>query len=104
MPPREIGWGRWISALTAYDNGIQKGTTTPTAANVSVDTLEVGGRGGIGSFAGSLAEQVLLSTAASTALQAQVEGYLAQKFALQGNLDGAHAHKIAPPAVALATY
>ena len=85
--------------ITLYVNGTSymSGTTT---GNFSWTTLLIGRRsygGNNENFAGKFGEFIIFNSAVSTSQRQQVEGYLAWKWGLVGNLPSTHAYKKISP-------
>lgn len=84
------------SNATPYVNG--------TAQNTKVGTMgtTTGGRLGDGvsqCWDGPLAELVVVNSGVSTTVRQQIEGYLAWKWGLEGNLPNDHPYKNSPPTI-----
>jgi hypothetical protein len=81
-----------------FANGSSQGSST-NAGNIS--TMAGGGRFGnvVGQslYGGNLAEMVFITGNVSAADRERMEGYLAHKWGLAGNLPTAHPHKNTPP-------
>jgi hypothetical protein len=85
---------------TAYVNGSQTATTSNASAFTNSTGLVIGARmitNSISNFLnGVIGEVILYNRPLSTSERQQVEGYLAWKWGLQGNLPTAHPYKNSP--------
>jgi hypothetical protein len=84
------------------DTALKNNTATlaPASTKDPRYNLQIGayGQNG-GALTGGVAEVLITSNAVSTALREKIEGYLAWKWGLQGNLPGAHTYYTAAPTV-----
>jgi hypothetical protein len=78
-----------------YLNGIQLFSTATNT--VSWRPAPLLGSGGVFTFNGYIAEWILYGELKSTLDRQKVEGYLAHKWGLTGNLDASHPYKLTPP-------
>ena len=83
-----------------FRNGSSVVTASP-GANALQRYCSIGGRyhDGLRNYNGDISEIVVLSSATATADRQIVEGYLAWKWGLQGNLPANHPYKNAAPAI-----
>ena len=83
------------SSATAYLNGTSVGSASRgTTTNVA---FGIGHYSGTELFQGAIFEMLVFNTTISTSQQQQVEGYLAQKWGLQGSLPATHPYYAAIP-------
>jgi hypothetical protein len=77
------------------------GALTPTTVNPGTAGLTggmfLGGNNAALGFIGDIAEFVILSSTPSNDDRQKMEGYLAHKWGLDGNLPSGHPYKSAPP-------
>ncbi len=84
-------------SLNASNTSFQ---TNGNTSNTSPGALYIGQSGtATNSMIGLIGEVIVTSTALSAADRERVEGYLAWKWALEGNLPGGHTYKNSPPQV-----
>jgi hypothetical protein len=86
----------------AYIDGTLEGTKTATLTTFTSEQMSIGAGGGYEANV-EFAEMVVVSSALSTADRQKVEGYLAWKWGLEGNLPADHPYKTAAPGGAAAT-
>jgi hypothetical protein len=79
--------------LISVVNGTTSGSASSAYSNSNTQ-INLGG-GGF-AFAGVLAEAIVYSVAISTSQRQELEGYLAWKWGLQGNLPSNHPYKLSP--------
>jgi hypothetical protein len=86
-----VVWQMSPSAYSIHVNGISKGSST--------SSLSPNAFGKIGNdFAGSIAEVVAYDQALSVGVRQKLEGYLAHKWGLEGDLSSSHSYKVGRPA------
>jgi hypothetical protein len=85
--------GLFLDGVLEFSSGTN---TVKTDLNTG-NTISVGGASN--NFAGLVAEIIYTSAKQSTTNREKVEGYLAHKWELTGNLPGAHPYKTTPPTV-----
>jgi hypothetical protein len=84
------------SNAVAFQNGTQQLTGS---ASFTTGGITIGNRYTLNeSWPGHICEMILHNTALTTFQRQQVEGYLAWKWGLQGNLPANHPYKLFPPA------
>lgn len=107
VPPAAASWDTPFIGGATFDQTANQmrswanGYTSPTAVGSSgafteTGTMRVGGMFG-GDFLGLVSEVVVTSTVLSTELRQKLEGYLAHKWSLTGNLASDHPYKTVAP-------
>jgi streptogramin lyase len=90
-----------INTLNIYYNGISNGSITTSASNGTSSGFILGSRYlnsiETNGLIGTLKEIVIYNNASSTVIQQQLEGYLAWKWNIEGNLPLNHPYKNLPP-------
>jgi hypothetical protein len=85
-------------AQTVWRNGTQQTNRAYTLSSVLLSPVYIGSFAGTSEFySGTIAEIIVYSTNLTAAQQQQVEGYLAWKWGLVGNLPSTHPFKNSPP-------
>jgi hypothetical protein len=90
------------TAVQLYDAGSEVANAAQDNASLSVQRFSIGvlRRSTNATFVnGDIGEIVLLPAAASTATRQRIEGYLAHKWGLEGDLPSDHPYKAAPPTI-----
>ena len=66
---------------------------------LTVDTMEIAriGRNGSSTFDGDIGEIIITQMSISTSYRQKIEGYLAHKWGVEGQLPGGHTYKTSPP-------
>jgi hypothetical protein len=84
------------SDATPYVNGIAQNAKVGTMGTATGLQLSEGGGQ---SWEGPVAEIVIVNSGVSTTVRQQIEGYLAWKWGLEGNLPNDHPYKNSPPTI-----
>ena len=87
------------SYVTVWFNGTNQSFPAGGVANGSVTTYYIGSRNDNIYFYGNLAEVIFYTVSLTSTQQSQIEGYLAWKWGLQGNLPDGHLYKSASPGI-----
>lgn len=86
------------NSTSFFFNGTSAGTATSGNSFSGAGTTSVGAQGGGGEgLTGYIAEIVVLQSAPSTDTRQRIEGYLAHKWGLEGNLPNDHPYKSTGP-------
>lgn len=99
-------WDRAAETRTIFVNGNQEAQSSSLGANTYTAATEVHlgnnaySNPSVGQmFSGTMHEILILTDNASTSDREKVEGYLAHKWGLEGDLPSGHPYKSAPPTV-----
>ena len=84
------------SNATPYVNGTAQNTKVGTMASATGLFISEGGGQ---SWDGPVAEIIIVNSGVSTTVRQQIEGYLAWKWGLEGNLPNDHPYKNSPPTI-----
>jgi hypothetical protein len=91
------------SDLIGYRNGVQWGSIE--SADATERTVHIGGSprtdaaGTVRRFAGKIAEIIVVGNAVTASIRQKIEGYLAWRWGLVGDLPAAHPYKVVPPTI-----
>ena len=92
-------------ALQAFVNGTGGSVVAPTGTiSTDVSQVSVGARQSSAGaadtyFKGEIGELILVPDTTSSVTRQRIEGYLAHKWGLEGDLPGGHPYKAAPPTI-----
>jgi hypothetical protein len=90
-------WAFWIDGTSVYSTGTNT-VYLPSETSINGVALKIGKSRGNWYLNGQIAEIIFAKGKPSTAIRQAIEGYLAHKWALTGNLDSGHPYKSTAPA------
>jgi hypothetical protein len=94
-----VGYVKEGNNREAWLDGVSQGTRTGSVTTWTIIQAALGSQYGSPYANAELGEVIILGTNATTETRQNIEGYLAWKYGLEGNLPSDHPHKSAAPTV-----